>query len=51
MINLDFKFRRPIVQSALAGISNRIFCQEILRYGAGMAVSVVRSLIRDSKFI
>ncbi|TET80866.1 MAG: hypothetical protein E3J43_01600 [Candidatus Heimdallarchaeota archaeon] len=36
MIDFGFKFRPPIVQSALAGISNRNFCQEILRYGAGM---------------
>jgi len=36
MSDISFKFKPPIVQSALAGISNRIFCQEILRYGAGM---------------
>ena len=36
MIDFGYKFRPPIVQSALAGISNRDFCQEILRYGAGM---------------
>lgn len=51
MIDLGFMFRRPIVQSTLAGISNRIFCQEILRYGVSMAVFVARPLIRDSKFI
>ena len=31
-------FNPPIIQSAMAGIANRSFCQEMLDYGAGMCI-------------
>ena len=44
----DIRFNPPILQSAMAGISNTLFCQKILDYRAGMVTLGGYSLDRES---
>ncbi|MBY8999713.1 MAG: tRNA-dihydrouridine synthase [Candidatus Heimdallarchaeota archaeon] len=37
MIN-KFSIKPPIVQSAIAGIADKVFCQKMLNFGAGMVI-------------
>jgi len=47
-VSTVLRFIPPIVQSAMAGISDRNFCQKILNYGAGMVTLGGFSIDRDS---